>query len=58
MTTAKQESAINTITTHYIDGVLVESHGKEVMDIRRHRGEVSNIRASGVNMGNTASRRL
>jgi aldehyde dehydrogenase (NAD+) len=35
MTTAKQESAIKTITTHYIDGAFVESHGKEVMDIIR-----------------------
>jgi aldehyde dehydrogenase (NAD+) len=24
---------INTITTHYIDGAFVESHGREVMDI-------------------------
>jgi len=26
---------VKTITTHYIDGALVESHGKEVMDIVR-----------------------
>jgi len=26
---------INTITTHYIDGAFVESHGKDVMDIVR-----------------------
>ena len=26
---------MNTITTHYIDGAFVESHGKEVMDIIR-----------------------
>jgi aldehyde dehydrogenase (NAD+) len=26
---------INTITTHYIDGAFVESHGKDVMDIIR-----------------------
>ena len=25
--------AIKTITTHYIDGAFVESHGREVMDI-------------------------
>src|SRR5580704_9981427 len=30
--TAKKE-AIRTITTHYIDGAFVESHGREVMDI-------------------------
>src|ERR1700724_393562 len=32
--TAKKE-AIKTITTHYIDGAFVESHGQEVMDIIR-----------------------
>src|ERR1700688_4626527 len=31
---AKKE-AIKTITTHYIDGAFVESHGREVMDIVR-----------------------
>src|ERR1700724_494360 len=31
---AKKE-AIKTITTHYIDGAFVESHGQEVMDIIR-----------------------
>jgi aldehyde dehydrogenase (NAD+) len=30
-----QETAIQTITTHYIDGAFVGSHGKEVMDIIR-----------------------
>ena len=33
-TTAKRD-AIKTITTHYIDGAFVESHGREVMDIIR-----------------------
>jgi len=28
-----ERDAIKTITTHYIDGVYVESHGREVMDI-------------------------
>src|ERR1700750_3039028 len=28
-----EESAMKTITTHYIDGAFVESHGHEVMDI-------------------------
>ena len=28
-------NAITTITTHYIDGVFVESHGREIMDIVR-----------------------
>src|SRR6202163_1873226 len=31
---AKKE-AIKTITTHYIDGAFIESHGREVMDIVR-----------------------
>src|SRR5580700_3848442 len=31
---AKKE-AIVTVTTHYIDGAFVESHGREVMDIIR-----------------------
>src|ERR1700722_18045236 len=31
---AKKET-IKTITTHYIDGAFVESHGREVMDITR-----------------------
>ena len=26
---------MKTITTHYIDGAFVESHGREVMDILR-----------------------
>ena len=33
MTTLKKTDAIKTITTHYIDGAFVESHGKETMDI-------------------------
>jgi aldehyde dehydrogenase (NAD+) len=28
-----KRDAIKTITTHYIDGAFVESHGREVMDI-------------------------
>src|SRR5262249_25063221 len=30
-----QRDPIKTITTHYIDGAFVESHGREVMDIRK-----------------------
>src|SRR5580658_188919 len=30
-----KKQAIKTITTHYIDGAFVESHGREVMDIIR-----------------------
>src|SRR5258706_16478270 len=30
-----KRGAIKTITTHYIDGAFVESHGREVMDIIR-----------------------
>jgi aldehyde dehydrogenase (NAD+) len=33
MNAAAKESAIEAITTHYIDGTFVESHGREVMDI-------------------------
>jgi hypothetical protein len=28
-----KESAMQTITKHYIDGTFVESHGREIMDI-------------------------
>ena len=35
MTCATNKDAIETITTHYIDGAFVESHGREVMDIIR-----------------------
>ena len=35
MTTLADKGAIETITTHYIDGALVESHGQEVRDIIR-----------------------
>src|SRR6201997_2606383 len=33
MEAIKAKEAIKTITTHYIDGTFVESHGREVMDI-------------------------
>jgi aldehyde dehydrogenase (NAD+) len=35
MKTVVDKGAIKTITTHYIDGAFVESHGQEVMDIIR-----------------------
>jgi aldehyde dehydrogenase (NAD+) len=35
MTTVADNNTIKTITTHYIDGAFVESHGQEVMDIIR-----------------------
>jgi aldehyde dehydrogenase (NAD+) len=35
MNAVAQESAIKTLTAHYIDGAFVESHGREVMDIVR-----------------------
>jgi aldehyde dehydrogenase (NAD+) len=35
MKTNQQENTIKTITTHYIDGAFVQSHGKQVMDIIR-----------------------
>ena len=33
MNCVTNKDAIETITTHYIDGAFVESHGREVMDI-------------------------
>jgi aldehyde dehydrogenase (NAD+) len=33
MKTVAKKASIKTITTHYIDGAFVESHGREVMDI-------------------------
>src|SRR6201987_3302834 len=33
MKTVTERDRIKTITTHYIDGASVESHGREVMDI-------------------------
>jgi aldehyde dehydrogenase (NAD+) len=35
MKTRKKRNTIKAITTHYIDGAFVESHGREVMDIIR-----------------------
>ena len=35
MNAVPKEDAITTITTHYIDGAFVESHGREIMDIVR-----------------------
>jgi aldehyde dehydrogenase (NAD+) len=35
MNALPQTEAIKTITTHYIDGAIVESHGRQVMDIVR-----------------------
>src|SRR6201982_2789546 len=33
METVAQRETVKTITTHYIDGAFIESHGREVMDI-------------------------
>jgi aldehyde dehydrogenase (NAD+) len=33
MTTVVERDTIKTITTHYVDGAFVESHGREVMDL-------------------------
>ncbi|HEY1859660.1 MAG TPA: aldehyde dehydrogenase family protein, partial [Gemmataceae bacterium] len=33
MKTVADKDTIKTLTTHYIDGAFVESHGKQVMDI-------------------------
>jgi aldehyde dehydrogenase (NAD+) len=35
MSAVTNKSAIQTITTHYMDGTFVESHGREVMDVIR-----------------------
>src|SRR6202158_1769750 len=35
MKTVTKRNTIKTITTHYIDGAFVESHGREVMEIIR-----------------------
>jgi aldehyde dehydrogenase (NAD+) len=35
MKTRQKRNTIKAITTHYIDGGFVESHGREVMDIIR-----------------------
>src|SRR5580700_1305369 len=35
MNAVAHTDAIRTITTHYIDGAFVESHGREVMDVVR-----------------------
>jgi aldehyde dehydrogenase (NAD+) len=41
MTTITKGDTIRTITTHYIDGVFVESHGREVTDmIKPTNGQV------------------
>src|SRR5690349_23121392 len=33
MKTAETGDAVKTITTHYIDGMFVESHARDVMDV-------------------------
>jgi len=33
MKTAATSDTVKTITTHYIDGSFVESHGREVMNV-------------------------
>ena len=38
MNAVTKQDAITTITTHYIDGAFVESHGREIMDIVRPTG--------------------
>ena len=35
MNTLLNKDTVKTLTTHYIDGAFVESHGREVMDIVR-----------------------
>jgi aldehyde dehydrogenase (NAD+) len=35
MNAVTNKDAVETITTHYIDGAFVESHGREAMDIIR-----------------------
>ena len=50
MTAIMDKTTIKTLTTHYIDGAFVESHG------RRHPGADSNTRASAANMAGTGLR--
>jgi len=33
MKAAANTNTVNTITTHYIDGEFIESHGREVIDV-------------------------
>ena len=33
MKAVTEKDTIRTITTHYIDGAFVESHGREIMDV-------------------------
>jgi aldehyde dehydrogenase (NAD+) len=35
LNTSAQEETVQTITTHYIDGAFVKSHGREAMDVIR-----------------------
>ena len=35
MNAVTNDEKITTLTTHYIDGAFVESHGREVMDVIR-----------------------
>jgi hypothetical protein len=35
MNAPADQGTVKTLTTHYIDGAFVESHGREVMDIIR-----------------------
>ena len=35
MNTSAQQETVQTITTHYIDGAFVKSHGREAMDVIR-----------------------
>jgi hypothetical protein len=32
-----EKGTIKTLTTHYIDGAFIESHGRQVMGVGRHR---------------------
>ena len=52
MNTIANKDIHSTITTHYIDGAFVESHGREVMDIIR---PTSGTAIGRVQAGNLAS---
>src|SRR5246500_2738255 len=46
MTTMTEKDTIKTLTTHYIDGAFIESHGREVMDIIKPTNEQVIVRVT------------
>src|SRR5246500_5556837 len=46
MATMTEKATIRTLTTHYIDGAFIESHGREVMDIIKPTNEQVIVRVT------------